>query len=291
MNTDRSVLMRGIVPKVAERTRHSIDCTTALQDAIDAATIDGRPWLLALCWAALGLADGMQRPNAFERARRYAAAVEYPAFRQSIAQLTGGAIPDAWLTPRGLASDDSPAGRILVRLTRREVIVGDRKIVLARREAELLLALALHESPRDRGTLAAMIWPDLDHKSAGNAVSVYVKRLRRRFGNSDAVLSQPAGYRLRYPARVDVLLLEEAIAQRRLLEPLEPALEQIVASRHERLPQWVLTSDWLAPYARRFDSAVRRIRSARAAAAGLLRNVAVAQHYRTLLAAESDEAS
>lgn len=316
------MLRKASAPNVAEGTRHFLGCATgphpsatrvgtelqymraygwliaagretdaglrrtALLAAVDAATVDGQPWLLAFTWIALGLADPAQRAEAFRRANTHASQVEYRIFRDSIAEATGGRIPDAWPALKRLSNDESPVGRIVVSLTSREVMVGEQKVVLARREAELLLALALHPSPRDRSTLAAMIWPDLEEKDASNAVSVYVTRLRRRLDKLDLLESRPAGYALRYPANVDVFLLEAAIADGRQTQTLEPMLEDLVAKRHERLPQWVLESDWLLPYARRFEDAVQRIRAARAAQAEAALNRELAEHYRRLLAAE-----
>jgi hypothetical protein len=133
-----------------------------------------------------------------------------------------------------------------------------------------------------------MIWPDVSEHAPSNPVAVYVTRLRRRLGDLDLIASGSAGYALRYPVEVDVLQLEEAIAQHRTLEPLEPELERVVASRHPRLPQWILTSEWLAPYARRYENAIRRIRQDRARVSEG-RDAERAQHYRRLLAAEDAE--
>jgi DNA-binding SARP family transcriptional activator len=156
---------------------------------------------------------------------------------------------------------------------------------LSPREAELLLALALHTGPRDRATLAAMIWPDIDEKNA-STVGVYVGRLRRRLGNLPLIESHSSGYRLSRPISVDLLLLEEALRERRVALPFDPGLEEVISSRHLRLPQWVLLSSWLAPYVLRFEEAIQLVRNARAAAAEKVGDANLAQHYHRLLAAE-----
>ena len=187
-----------------------------------------------------------------------------------------------------IVSESKAEAAITIGLVTREVRVASRTIVLAPRESELLLALALHGAPRDRATLAAMIWPDADEARAG-IVGVYINRLRRRLGNVDLIEAGPSGYALRRPVLVDLFLLEDAIRERRATEPLDPPLEALVASQHVRLPQWVLMSAWLLPYARRFESAVKHIRAARAAAAAQRDDLELMRHYRTLLEAEQHD--
>ncbi len=260
---------------------------SALLAAIDAAAGDGQPWLLALTWAALGLADPSRQADAYQQARSFAARVDYPHFRQAIESIAEGTVPAAWPALRKLVSVESPSGRIFVGLGTREVHVGSRAIGLAQREAELLLALCLHGGTRDRRTLAATIWPDLDEKAGSNTVGVYVNRIRRRLGDLDLIVSRGTGYALRYDVDVDVLMLEDAIARGRSLEPLELPLEDVVRAKRGRLPQWVLMSEWLAPYVRRYEAAIRQIRAMRAAAAGE-RFASLAEHYRNLLDDEAE---
>jgi DNA-binding winged helix-turn-helix (wHTH) protein len=270
----------------AGRARRPDRRRTALRAAVDAASQDGQPWLNALAWAALGLACPSESAEAFEHAARAAERVQFPAFRKGIADVARGHIPEAWAGLRALVPEDA-APAIVLSLAAREIRVGSRTISLSPREAELLLALALHPTPRDSATLAAMIWPDVLERNASH-VRVYVSRLRRRFGDLDIIEARGSGYVVRAGVKVDLLMLEDAIRARRTTQRFDPDLEAIIASQHVRLPQWVAGSEWLAPYARRYEDAVRVIREARATDAEERHDRELTTHYRRLLVAEDD---
>ena len=314
-------LRAASAPNVAEATRHFLGCATsdapartptgyelpvyraygwfvaagrestlegrrvALRAAIDAASQDGQPWIVALAWATLGLADRSARDMAFRRARRHAEKIEYPAFRKAINDVIHDRIPETWAGLRAFAPVSQTQQDIRISLAARDVHVGSKKISLSPREAELLFALALHSTPRDRSTLAAMIWPDVDEKNVG-IIGVYIGRLRRRLGDPALIESRGSGYALSKPATVDLLLLEEAIKARRVSGPFEAALEEMVSSEHVRLPQWVLTSSWLAPYVLRLEEAICQVRTMRASEAEQASHPELARHYNHLLVAE-----
>jgi DNA-binding winged helix-turn-helix (wHTH) protein len=257
----------------------------AMRAAVDSARLEGQTWLLALTWALLGIADPSVRRNAYAEALRLGATVQYPAFQKSLSEITRNRIPDEWAGLRPLVTDDVTAP-IVVSLAARELRIGSRKVDLAGREAELLLALALNAAPRDRATLAALIWPDVDAKNT-SIVAVYVARLRRRLGDFDLIEARGSGYALRHPVSVDLLLLEEAAKAGTVIGSLPDALEQVITASHARLPQWVLTSTWLAPYARRYEDVLQVIRTRRAADAEKREALEEARHYRSLLASDA----
>ena len=61
----------------------------------------------------------------------------------------------------------------------------------------------------------------------------------------------------------------------------------MVRSKHSRLAQWVLLSEWLAPYARRYATALEVVRRRRAEVAASAGDELSAALYRRLIAAES----
>ncbi|WP_158220597.1 BTAD domain-containing putative transcriptional regulator [Kineosporia sp. A_224] len=100
----------------------------------------------------------------------------------------------------------------------------------------LLLALAVSAGrPVPAGRLADVLWGAAPPATAGNAVQVYVRRLRRRLGD-DAVVTAADGYALGPAVEVDLphveaLLAEAAQARRsgagdRAVELLDAALER-----------------------------------------------------------------
>jgi DNA-binding SARP family transcriptional activator len=121
--------------------------------------------------------------------------------------------------------------------------------------------MALSTGARDRKTLAAMLWPDLDEASAQNAVRVLMSRLRSKLGRPDLVRTTLAGYELAERPDLDLFLLERALATRRVAA-IAPDLRDRLGRNYERLPQWMLVKDWLAPYVRRYERAIDRVRAA-----------------------------
>jgi hypothetical protein len=234
----------------------------AFRTAVDAAVEDGQPWLNAVVHLARGLALPDDRHEAFASARACAERVEYDVFRANVESVISGNVPENWRGLRGV--EDGALSRLSMEFASRNVSVDGKRITLAQREIELFLALALATGARDRKTLAAMLWPDLEEASAQNAVRVLVSRLRAKLGCSDLIRSTPAGYELSERPDLDVFLIETALATGRAAA-IGPELRERLGRSHERLPQWMLLSDWLAPYVRRYERAIDRIRAAFAA--------------------------
>ena len=271
----------------AVRERSPEGRCSAIQAACDAAELEGQTWLTALTWAMLGLVDATVRRSAFAQALRLCAEVQYPAFRKALTELTRGRVPDAWAGLRPLAQDLS-GDAIICSLAGRQLHIGTRRIDLAPREAELLLALALARAPLDRATLAALIWPDVKDANV-SIVGVTVARLRRRLGDLDLIEAGGAGYALRQSVAVDLLVLEQAAKGPNPTARLPEPLEAIVSSGFLRLPQWVLTSEWLAPYVRRYEQVLHVLRAARADEAEGRNSLDEARHYRSLITVEADD--
>ena len=231
----------------------------AFRTAVDAAVEDGQPWLNAIVYLARGLAVPDDRHEAFAAARACAERVDYDVFRANVESVIAGNVPENW---RGLrAFQDGAPSRLSMEFASRTIVVGGKRITLAQREIELFLALALANGARDRRTLAAMLWPDLEEASAQNAVRVLVSRLRAKLGRSDLIRSTPAGYELAERPDIDVFLIEAALATGRTAA-LGAELRERLGRSHERLPQWMLVSDWLVPYVRRYEIAIDRVRAA-----------------------------
>ena len=151
---------------------------------------------------------------------------------------------------------------------------------------ELTLALALHDGPRDRQTLAAMMWPGAPENDSVSAATVYIARLRRRLKNPELIESTRGGYRLKCRVGLDLDRLER-IATSGDENPADAEVERVVRSKHSRLAQWMLMSEWLAPYARRYATALETVRWRRAEAAASAGDELSAALYRRLIAAES----
>lgn len=259
---------------------------TAARLALDAAEEDGQPWLRALCYACIGWLDATKRHGAFTRTRELASGIAYVELRSNLESLTMGNLPERWC---GLRAIVERAADVVMQVSfgATEVRLIGEALALSRREMELLLALALHGGPRDRATLAAMLWPDTPEREGGRAVAVYVGRLRKRLGDPELISSSRDGYRLACRVDVDLDRLEELAEGRRKRQADDPELEKAISSKHHRLSQWVATSDWLAPYVRRYDSALDRIRRSRALKAEANGDTKSARRYAGLIAAEA----
>jgi hypothetical protein len=230
----------------------------ALRLAEDAAIEDAQPWLCALVQLAIGLSVPERRAAAFAAAIAASDRSEYATFRANVAEVIAGPIPDHWT---GLSAFCVPTlSRLTVRFASRGASVGGTEIRLAQRETELLLVLALSGVAHDRRTLAAILWPDRNEADGANAVRVLVSRLRRKLGNAEVVRSTPAGYDLSTAPDVDLFTLETALAAGNG-DRIPHTLREQLLEDHEHLPKWMLTSDWLRPYVRRYEAAVGALRT------------------------------
>jgi tetratricopeptide (TPR) repeat protein len=233
----------------------------ALRLAEDAAIEDAQPWLCALVQLAIGLSVPGRRAEAFAAAMAAGDRSGYAAFRANVASIIAGRIPDTW---KGLTAFSIPTSRELsIRFGSCVVSIGEAPVTLAQREMELLLVLALTGGAHDRRTLAAILWPDRDEAGGANAVRVLVSRLRRKLGAA-IVRSTPAGYELATEPDVDLFTLETALAAG-TDDRISRTLHEQLLDDYEHLPTWMLSSEWLRPYVRRYEAAVRALRGRAAA--------------------------
>lgn len=262
---------------------------TAARAALDAAVAGGEAWLTALCHLCLGLCDSSVRAESFDQALKISARVEYPDFGRNVCSVTCGTVPPQWAALAAFSSSAPQSfADLRVSLSSCEIWLKNNPISLSHREMELLLALAVSRSGYDRQTLASIIWPELDAVDGLNAVTVNISRLRKRLNDPRRIQLGPTGYRVAGGFELDLFTLEEWNRQQK--PGLLPApLEQLVSLHHNRLPQWILTREWLAPYAHRYDAAIHALREARLARAIRTQDETGAAHYRRLLDAEGPE--
>ena len=267
----------------AARARDRTEISARCIAAVEATAADGQPWLAALAWAALGLVEPGRRRESFKKALHIAADVEYDAFRASIATLAKRSVPPEWAGLGRLS--ETPPVPVFFQPEAGHVTVDGVSVRMSPRETEVLLALALHPSGRDGATLAATIWPDLPSSAGAKNVKVYVNRLRRKLGDGLPLVSSQSGYAPRRAVDLSLFALEHA-GRNALASALPETLERVVQTPGYRLPQWLLTSEWLAPYARRYEEALRAVRHRRARDTEKRGDLDEARRYDTMLAAD-----
>jgi DNA-binding response OmpR family regulator len=91
------------------------------------------------------------------------------------------------------------AGLIIMDTMNREVMIGENKVDLTKREFAILEYLLRHQNKVvTRTSLEQHVW-DQEFDSGSNMVDVYIRRLRQKIGDDDARLIETlrgAGYRL-----------------------------------------------------------------------------------------------
>src|SRR5215208_7843761 len=121
-----------------------------------------------------------------------------------------------------------------------EVRAGDRAVALGGAKPRALLAvLALHANePVSADRLAVALWGEDAPAGAVRTVQVHVSRLRKALGDPDAVMTTPAGYRLRVgPGELDAERFAHGVAEgRRALEAGDPERAGLVF--REALELW-----------------------------------------------------
>ena len=121
-----------------------------------------------------------------------------------------------------------------------EVCAGGSPLPLGGTKPRALLAmLALHANqPVSAERLAVALWGEEVPPSAVKTVQVYVARLRKVLGDPDALVTTPAGYRLRVrPGELDAERFErEVAAARQALE--DGGAQQAASQLREALDQW-----------------------------------------------------
>ena len=121
-----------------------------------------------------------------------------------------------------------------------EVCAGGSSLPLGGTKPRALLAvLALHANqPVSAERLALALWGEEVPPSAVKTIQVYVARLRKVLGDPDALVTTPAGYRLRVrPDELDAERFERQVAAAR--QALEGGRAQQAASQlREALAEW-----------------------------------------------------
>lgn len=105
---------------------------------------------------------------------------------------------------------DPPA--LHIQLFHGRVVLGDREIRLAQREAAVLFSLAAHPARSiEARRLAEIIWPELDADQGRAALKVAVARLRGRLQQPGAIRAINGAYLLSADVRVDLQDVIEAL--------------------------------------------------------------------------------
>src|SRR3954449_3842917 len=109
-------------------------------------------------------------------------------------------------------------GPVVVRSDGRAVAIGGA------RGRALLAVLVLARGPVSVERLAVALFGEDAPPSAVKAVRVHVSRLRKALGDPEALITAPAGYRLRVrPGELDVERFEQLVGAARAAEPVRAA--------------------------------------------------------------------
>jgi len=103
-----------------------------------------------------------------------------------------------------------PERIVSVSLLDRRVTLGDRDMLLTKRELAIVAALALDRQPGSATRLLDIIYGDDAPPSGEVAVKVYIHRVRRKLGYT-TILRDRDGYRLGDHVRVDLVEMEAKI--------------------------------------------------------------------------------
>ena len=103
-----------------------------------------------------------------------------------------------------------PERIVRVSLLERRVTLGDRDMLLTKRELAVVAALALDRQPGSATRLLDIIYGDDAPPSGEVAVKVYIHRVRRKLGYT-TILRDRGGYRLGDHVRVDLVEMEAKI--------------------------------------------------------------------------------
>ena len=107
-----------------------------------------------------------------------------------------------------------PERIVRVSLLERRVTLGDRDMLLTKRELAIVAALALDRQPGSATRLLDIIYGDGAPPSGEVAVKVHIHRVRRKLGYT-AILRDRDGYRLGDHVRVDLVEMEAKIVAAR----------------------------------------------------------------------------
>jgi DNA-binding winged helix-turn-helix (wHTH) protein len=210
-----------------------------LDEAVVSADKCGQPFTAALARIALGVADPNSAEKAFEEARSLAGRTWSTVFQEAVdhvryERLTGHMLAAFVERYRNETPEVSaPLKRLQISLAQGTVRVADRDIVLSGREFELLVFLALRNSPASTEILTEALWPESDADRARSSLKVTLSRLRSRLGDNSLIVSTHNGYTLAAEQALDI----GSFLKHAQIPELIPPRIQLEAAR-QRLSRW-----------------------------------------------------
>lgn len=230
--------------EVRTATRHA-------RAAVSAACQLRSPFTQCLAHLTLAVFDSANAARHFEEAVEAASRCESPALQNAVRAVAEGRADYGMLNAfmMRLQHERSPAAPPLeVLLTAGAVRIGGEEVALSERELALLAALSIRRETVSRARLTDMLWPELDERSARNALSVCLHRLRQHLAIDQSVVRRKDGYALHDDVRVDLWEIDRtvtALRARPALAESERALlcgvyEQLRRKRPARMREW----DW-----------------------------------------------
>jgi DNA-binding winged helix-turn-helix (wHTH) protein len=165
------------------------------------------------------LVDAERRSEALDEASRLAAATCSPRLREAVLAVRRGDAGGTMLGPlvrRFISRSALPATRkskITICLREGDAFADGNPLKLTDREMELLALLAFAKGPLHADAVGEHIWPFSDGSQVAASLKTYASRLRRKFGDSEAIVCDRRGYRLGIP-HVLRAGLEENMARR-----------------------------------------------------------------------------
>ncbi len=228
------------------------------RDAFERAQRLGHGFLRVLTAVASALVDESAFEEAIARAGQIAATIDASEVSAAVAHAAERRIDCGLLTSfvtRLSRQRHEVVAPIEVSVASGRVRVDGVPIVVAGRELELLLAIAMRPEPSSRARLAASLWPDLDEAAARNVFSVCLHRLRAHLPRKDVIERDGDGYRLHTRASVDLWEVDRIsnIARKKaaLSERDRDTLERMWRSFDEDPPIRAEAWEWFEPTARR----------------------------------------
>ncbi len=183
----------------------------------------GHAFLSVLTCVALALVDEANFAEHAACAAECAASIDSDALRSAVSRLVERKLDCGMLSAfvARLTRGESVIAPLDVSLASGRVRVDGVPVAIARRELELLLAIASKREPSSRARIASLLWPDLDDTAARNVFSVCLHRLRARLPRRDAIERDGDGYRLHAHAFVDLWEVDRALRTARKKAPLD----------------------------------------------------------------------
>jgi DNA-binding SARP family transcriptional activator len=165
-----------------------------------------------------------------------------------------------WFDPR----IGRTTGPFSIEVFRGRVLKEGAAVPLRDREAELVMALALHADPIAASQFAGMIWPDSDEAAALNSLRVTLSRIRTKTGDSSLVGRRAGMYELCADVAVDARELQQVLKDLRdgSTMPRRETMCDVYGRVAHQLPGALLVCEWFGPYERLLVAARRELAAA-----------------------------